>query len=216
MPGRLKILCLGDSYTIGEGLPRKDSWPSQWRTLLATKGQGHVSLRMVARTGWTTRDLRDALQSASLAPAYDLVTLCIGVNNQYQGKSITEFRTELAELIQFALSKNGDNPSRLLGISIPDWSVSPFAKDRNRPKIAKRIDQFNTWNETAFRKIGATYADITTSSRRFEGKPSGFTKDQLHPSRQQVTAWLKAIHHTARPALKEAQNPRWSRALDSP
>ena len=127
----MKYLALGDSYTIGESVNVNDRWPVQ----LANK-IGIDPPQIIAKTGWTTDELTGALETVKLTPPYDLVSLLIGVNNQYRGRSSEEFRTEFIELLNQAIEYADDNKRRVFVVSIPDWGVMPFAEGRNRKKIA--------------------------------------------------------------------------------
>jgi lysophospholipase L1-like esterase len=198
----LKLLFLGDSYTIGEGLDREHRWPEKWVRILKEK---HVAIdehTIVAKTGWTTNDLLKRLKESPLAsPQFDLVTLLIGVNNQYQGLSMTDYEREYRELIEYCLLKTDQNSDRVLAISIPDWGVSPFGQQRDPAKVALEIDAFNKAACRICYKLGIRFVDITSISRNLGSHTEHYAADELHPSGSQVDLWLKHILDRLSPAL---------------
>lgn len=199
-----RYLALGDSYTIGESVDANSRWPMQLTALLRDEGIELGEPTIIARTGWTTSELSQGIDQAHIAGPYELVTLLIGVNNQYRGKSIDEFRIELAALLQRALKFAADRPERVIVVSIPDWGVTPFAKGRDRAAIADAIDQFNAVKEEETKKIGATFIEITRDSRLASDDNSLLAPDGLHPSGKMYEQWAKAVL----PAAKIALGPR--------
>jgi hypothetical protein len=137
------FLSLGDSYTIGESVEVKDRWSVQLAGLLRKKGVDVAPPDIIARTGWTTAALAEAIQKSGNAKTYDLVSLLIGVNNQYRGQPLDRYRTELRELLQTAIRFAKGKPGRVMVLSIPDWGVTPFATGRDRGRIAAESDAFN-------------------------------------------------------------------------
>ena len=136
-------LALGDSYTIGESVPENQRWPSQLTKLLSEKNI-HISLpRIIAKTGWTANELKTEINNSKLDYPYDWVSLLIGVNNQYQGKSLKEFKGHFEILLSDAITFAGNNKEQVFVVSIPDWGVMPFSKNLDKEKIAKEIDDFN-------------------------------------------------------------------------
>jgi len=189
-----RILALGDSYTIGESVAEADRWPNQLaRELKAEKPQ------IIAKTGWTTDELSDTLNKFLPREHYQLVTLLIGVNNQYRGRDSEQYRREFAGLLQRAIGFAGDNPKHVIVVSIPDWGVTPFAEGRDRAKIGREIDLFNAINRTETTRLGAHYVDITPVSRRND--PTLVAPDGLHPSAKQYADWVKLIVPVAKRAL---------------
>ena len=186
------VLALGDSYTIGEGVEVNDRWPMQMVKQLNDRGESFVTPTIIAKTGWTTDELQAGIKEQELAEKYDWVTLLIGVNNQYRGRDIDEYRAQFHELLKLAIDKAGNNPKRVIVLSIPDWGVTPFAIKRNRdPKlIAKQIDQFNQVNREATEELKVNYIDITKLSRDAAENPSKFlVADELHPSAEMYKQW---------------------------
>ncbi len=184
----LSFLHLGDSYTVGEGVPPAQSWPSQLKHLLEVKGWRVGDVTMLAETGWTSGDLLRAMATGSLQGGRDLVTLCIGVNNQYQGRELQEFRHDLVELLNQAGTLTCEDGEVVL-LSIPDWSVSPFAADRDTAKICKEIERFNEICFHTAQSLDITYIEWTSLTRLFEDEYGAFADDGLHPSSSQYREW---------------------------
>jgi lysophospholipase L1-like esterase/uncharacterized membrane protein YfcA len=186
-----RILSLGDSYTIGEAVAEAERWPLQLAELLREKGAEVESPTIIARTGWTTLDLQAAVDEAELQPPYDLVTLLIGVNNQYQGRSLEEYREGFAALLERAIELAGSDASRVLVLSIPDYGVTPFASEMDRETIRDELAQFNAANLEITMRAGVAYVDITPISLRAAADPSLVAGDGLHPSGAMYRAWAE-------------------------
>jgi len=189
----VRVLALGDSYTIGEGVAEPDRWPVRLAAMLRARGLNVAAPNIIARTGWTTDDLSAGIDAARPDSTYDLVTLLIGVNNQYRGRSEGEYRTQFRELLDRAIAFAGGRASHVLIVSIPDWGVTPFANGRDRPAIARAIDRFNAVNREEADHRGVHYADITPLSRRAAGDPLRVVADGLHPSATMYAKWLDVI-----------------------
>lgn len=187
----VRILALGDSYTIGEGVAPEERWPVQLAELLRQQGSSTKEPEIIARTGWTTGELQGALEDAELSPPYDLVTLLIGVNNQYRGYPLHEYRAQFAELLQAAIGYAGGRAGRVLVLSIPDWGVTPYAEGRDRRRIASEIDAFNRVNQEETALAGTMYMDITPGSRRAGEDSELLAVDGLHPSGKMYAAWAQ-------------------------
>jgi len=181
-----RYLALGDSYTIGESVAPAERFPNQ---LARELGIGEPQI--IAKTGWTTDELDAAIDAAEPKGPYDLVTLLIGVNNQYRGRDAEEYRKQFVALLQRAIGFAGGDPKKVIVVSIPDWGVTPFAANRDRAKIAREIDHFNAINLEEAARAGARYVDITPISRRDD--PSLIASDGLHPSGKQYAEWVKAF-----------------------
>jgi lysophospholipase L1-like esterase len=193
------FLALGDSYTIGEGVAEDGRWPVQ---LVARLRAAHIEVqapRIIATTGWTTDELSAAMDAADLAPRYGLVTLLIGVNNQYRGRSQAEYREQFLALLERAIALAGD-ARRVVVVSIPDWGVTPFAEGRDRAAIAHEIDAFNAIARDEAHRAFARWVDVTGISREHPGE---VVDDGLHPSARQYARWADAILPEARTALRE-------------
>jgi lysophospholipase L1-like esterase len=193
------FLALGDSYTIGEGVADEGRWPVQ---LVARLREAHVDVqppRIVATTGWTTDELSAAMDAATFDKRYGLVTLLIGVNNQYRGRSAEEYREQFVALLKRAAGLAGD-VRRVVVVSIPDWGVTPFAEGRDRKKIGEEIDAFNAIARFESQRAFARWVDVTGISRK---AASEVADDGLHPSAAQYAKWVQAILPQAEAALKE-------------
>ena len=196
----LHYLALGDSYTIGEAVAAEARWPAMLIARLRRAGVVIDDPRIVAVTGWTTDELAQGMAEASLAPMYDLVSLQIGVNNQYRGRSAEDYRSEFAGLLARAIALAGDRPERVVVVSIPDWGVTRFAHDQQRDPaaIAVALDAFNAIARDQARRSGAHFVDITPISR---SHPDLLADDGLHPSAAQYSLWVEAILPVMRKAL---------------
>jgi lysophospholipase L1-like esterase len=184
------FLALGDSYTIGEGVVAVERWPNQLVAELRKRGVDIAEPRIIAKTGWTTDELNAAIDSERVQDTFDLVTLLIGVNNQYRGRDSENYRLEFRSLLSRAIHFAGGDARRVIVVSIPDWGVTPFAVARDRARIAAEIDAFNRINRDVTMKAGARYADVTPMSR--EGA-SMVVNDGLHPSAAMYARWTAAI-----------------------
>jgi lysophospholipase L1-like esterase len=198
-----RYLALGDSYTIGEGVAESGRWPVQLAGILRESGREMSDPTIIARTGWTTGDLMKGIDAAGPSGPYDLVTLLIGVNNQYRGRPIDEYREEFRTLLKRSVAFAGGEPGRVLVLSIPDWGVTPYAEGRDRARIAREIERFNDVNKDETRRAGARYVDVTGPSRSAATDRAALVGDGLHPSGKMYEAW-------ARLALPEAE-----KALDA-
>jgi len=196
-------LALGDSYTIGEGVETAARFPVQLSEKLTRNGFLVDTPEIVAQTGWTTDELAAAVAGRKLDEKYDLVTLLIGVNNQFRGRDSGEYRTQFAELLQTAAGIAGDEASVIV-ISIPDYGVTPFGRERNPEMIAKEIDLFNQINYEETRKTSARYIDITGISRQAVNNPELIASDGLHPSGGMYRLWVEEIFPVARQILENS------------
>jgi lysophospholipase L1-like esterase len=203
LPGerQMRFLALGDSYTIGESVPATERWPVQLTAMLNAEGIPLGAPQIIARTGWTTDELSAAIDAAAPQGTYDLVSLLIGVNNQYRNRDAEQYRTELRTLLQRAVAFAGGEPSRVLVLSIPDWGVTPFAASRDRAKIASEIDVYNAVKREEASRIGARWVDITPGSRMAATDPTLVAGDGLHPSGSEYAKWARAAFAPARAAL---------------
>ena len=189
----IRILALGDSYTIGEGVAEADRWPVRLAAMLRGRGKAVAAPKIIARTGWTTDELSAGIDAARPDSAYDLVTLLIGVNNQYRDRSENEYRAQFRALLARAVAFAGGRATRVIVVSIPDWGVTPFANGRDRRGIGQAIDRFNAINREETNHAGARYADITPRSRRAADDETLVAADGLHPSASMYAAWLDVI-----------------------
>jgi lysophospholipase L1-like esterase len=197
----VRLLALGDSYTIGEGVAVEDRWPMQLAALLRTHGMHVAEPTIIARTGWTTDELAAAIASTDVKERYDLVTVQIGVNNQYRGRSVDEYRTQFRALLARAIGFAGGRANHVVVVSIPDWGQTPFAARRDRRRIGLDIDAFNAVNRDETARSGSRYVDITTISRRAADEADLVVADKLHPSARMYAEWVRAIAPTVIAAL---------------
>ncbi|UOQ99052.1 SGNH/GDSL hydrolase family protein [Hymenobacter sp. 5317J-9] len=189
----LSYLALGDSYTIGEGAAAADRWPTQLAGLLTAQGLAVATPDYIARTGWTTAELQAAIADAKPASSYELVSLLIGVNNQYRGQSLTQYRAEFRALLQQAIGFAGGRSSRVVVLSIPDWGQSPFGQRQGRDPVAigLEIDQFNAAAQDECRQAHVACVNITDLTRAAAGTSRQFTSDGLHYSGLQMRLWAE-------------------------
>ncbi len=207
----IRYLALGDSYTIGESVPENERWPVQLAERLQTSLQiapqlggpeGGIELTLIARTGWTTDELWKGIEQTGVTPPYDLVSLLIGVNNQYRGRPLEEYREQFRFLLGKAIQYAGDDPKKVFVVSIPDWGVTPFAAGRNSTQIAAEIDAFNAVNRQEAEAASVAYIDITIYSREAALDRALTASDGLHPSGKMYTGWVERILPIALEALK--------------
>lgn len=192
----IRYLALGDSYTIGESVLENERWPNQLADLVKLsppfkESPKEVEVTIIARTGWTTDELWDGVQAREISPPYDLVSLLIGVNNQYRGLDIEEYRQSFVFLLNKSIEYTGGDANRVVVLSIPDWGITPFADSRDSKKIATEINHFNAVNREETEKAGAHYIDITPISREAVSDPSLIANDGLHPSGKMYAEWAK-------------------------
>jgi lysophospholipase L1-like esterase len=196
----LTFLALGDSYTIGDGVDAEERWPARLVELLRTEGVDIANPMIVAKTGWTTDELADAIDAAKIAGTWNLVSLSIGVNNQYRGRPAEQFRGEFRELLATAITFAGRRASRVIVLSIPDWGVMPYGAGGDRARVAREIDAYNAVKKAETERAGAAWIDVTPLSRSM--KDDGAAADGLHPSGKQYAAWAALALAPARAALK--------------
>src|SRR5690606_21891379 len=181
----IRYLALGDSYTIGESVPESERWPNQLAELIG----GDVEVKIIARTGWTTSELWEGIQKETLTPPYDMVSLLIGVNNQYRGYDKEEYRQEFIFLLNKAIEYAGGDKNKVFVVSIPDWGVTPFAQGRDAAAIAAEIDAFNQINREEATKLQVKYVDVTPVSRQAATQADLVASDGLHPSGKMYAEW---------------------------
>jgi lysophospholipase L1-like esterase len=202
-PVGVGFLALGDSYTIGEGVAPGERWPTQLVSALHRAGIALDDAQIVARTGWTTDELSAAMATQSLHPPYALVTLLIGVNNQYRGRDLANYRQEFRALLERAIDLAGRRPGHVIVVSIPDWGVTRFgrASGRDGAQIAREIDAYNAANAEIAKMLHVGYADVTAVSRAGADHADALTADGLHPSASMYARWAASIAPLAQTAL---------------
>ena len=184
-----QYLALGDSYTIGEAVPLIESFPYQTVQALRKEIFSIAAPEVIAKTGWTTDELQTAMANYQFAKSYDIVSLLIGVNNQYRGYSLEVYKKELKHLMEKALEFAGGKQDHLFILSIPDYSVTPFAQTLDRIKIAQEIDAFNEAKMDLCQSFGVAFINITESTRRAEKNVHLLAADGLHPSAVEYKTW---------------------------
>jgi len=187
-----KYLALGDSYTIGESVPENERWPVQLSEALRKKGRPIEGPTIIATTGWCTDNLQNAINIAHLKEEYGLVSLLIGVNNQYQGKPIEQFKTEFEDLLKTSIRLAGGKKENVFVVSIPDYGFTPYGKPKQE-KISKELDEYNSITRTITAQYGVRYFYITDISRNGLKDPSLVAPDGLHPSGKMYSQWVDLI-----------------------
>ena len=187
----LRFLALGDSYTIGQSVSESERWPVQLGEALRNEGVNVQEVRIIARTGWRTDNLMAAIEDADLTPSYNLVSLLIGVNNQFQGGSISTYEDEFEELLQTAIELAGGDKSKVMVVSIPDYAYTPYGGGST--SISREIDEFNAVNRAITSEYDVAYHNITPISRRGLSETDLVADDDLHPSGKQYTLWVGQI-----------------------
>jgi len=186
----LTYLALGDSYTIGTGVEKSDRWPNQFVEKLKSIKIHIDNAEIVAGAGWTAGDLLKVLEDRKLVAKYDLVSLLIGVNNQYQGGLFTTFQQEFIDLLKFSMEKS-ESRNSIFVLSIPDYGITPFGG--KQAQISDEIDMYNSWIKETCEANKIKYYNITEISRKAENDFRLLAKDELHPSGIMYTEWINMI-----------------------
>jgi lysophospholipase L1-like esterase len=197
----MRFLALGDSYTLGEGVGPEARWPVRLAALLRDRGVAIADATLIAKTGWTTGELLLEIAREHPTGPFELVTLQIGVNDQYRGLGGGPYRHRFGEALRRAIALAGERAGRVIVLSIPDWSVTPHAEGRDRAVIADEIDRFNAVNRQETEVAGARYVDITPGSRQAASDPSLLASDGLHPSGAMYASWARLVLPEALAAL---------------
>ncbi|MGH8038231.1 MAG: SGNH/GDSL hydrolase family protein [Stenotrophomonas sp.] len=201
----LAYLALGDSYTIGEGVAPAERWPVQLATALQEAGHVVAEPQIIATTGWTTDELDAGIDAAAPRGPFGLVSLLIGVNDQYRGRSVDDYRPRFTALLQRAIGFAGKQPRHVLVLSIPDWGVTPYARDNHRDpvQIARELDAYNAAAQAICAEHGVAFVDITAISRTRGAEPAMLVDDGLHPSGAMYTEWTRRALPVARTLLDD-------------
>ncbi|WEK34421.1 MAG: SGNH/GDSL hydrolase family protein [Candidatus Pseudobacter hemicellulosilyticus] len=194
-PTTYTYLALGDSYTIGEGVPLAQNFPYQAVQLLRRSGHDFHAPEIIAKTGWTTDELMAAMADTVFNGSYDYVSLLIGVNNQYRGRPVQEYAEQFTQLLERAIALAGGRPDHVFVLSIPDWGITPFAEGREREQIRREIDLFNSTNQSIAEFYTVHYIDITPGTREVAAYPDLLTTDQLHYSGKEYKRWAEKLEH---------------------
>ncbi len=192
MNKNLSFLALGDSYTIGESVEVSKRWPNQLAQQLQEKGIALEPVKIIAKTGWRSDQLIEAIKKDKDLKKYDLVSLLIGVNNQYQSANFETFKKDFEELLSTATELSNNGKDGVFVLSIPDYGQTPFGASKAE-QIAKELDQYNAWSQSKCEEIGIAYYSITAISRRAKEQANLVAKDQLHPSAIMYEKWCDKI-----------------------
>ena len=200
----LSYLALGDSYTIGEGVPEAGRWPHQLARALRAEGIALDDPLTIATTGWTTDELDAAIDAADPRGPFDFASLLVGVNNQYRGRDVDDYAAGFAALLARAIGFAGVRPGRVLVLSIPDWGVTPFAaaSGRDTAAIARELDAYNAAARRVCDARGVAFVDITAASRARGAEPQMLAADGLHPSGSMYSEWTRLALPVARRLLQ--------------
>lgn len=211
MQAPVQYLALGDSYTIGESVEPDGRWPMQLVVALRAEGVAIDDPRIIATTGWTTDELSAAIDTAAapLGDDYGLVTLLIGVNNQYRGRAVDEYAHEFAVLLERAIGFAGRRADRVVVLAIPDWGVTPFAarSGRDTAAIARELDAYNAAAAKICAQRGVAFVDIAPVSRERGAEPAMLADDGLHPSAAMYSEWARLALPVARRLLAQTRAP---------
>ncbi len=202
-PQATRYLALGDSYTIGEGVPDGGRWPVQLAAALRGEGIALAEPRIIATTGWTTDELDAAIDAAEPIGEFGFVSLLIGVNNQYRGRGVDEYREQFAALLRRAIGFAGGRRDRVLALSIPDWGVTRFGRDSGRDlaRVSRELDAYNAAARDICAEHGVAFVDITPVSRERGLEDAMLAEDGLHPSAAMYAEWTRLALPAARGLL---------------
>lgn len=201
-PKEISYLALGDSYTIGHSLTEKERFPYFVAQLLNNNGFVVTNLKYIAETGWSTVALQNAIANAEPVGSFDIVTLLIGVNDQYQGLDTAGYRIRFTQLLNKAVSISKGVPKHVFVLSIPDYSATPFVSEPNKEKVKQEVEVFNAVNKEVTLQYNISYTDITVLSREVKTNPSLLANDGLHYSAEEHYRWAERLMQSILPALK--------------
>jgi lysophospholipase L1-like esterase len=190
---KLSYLALGDSYTIGESVTEAERYPNQLAEKLKAVAIEFEAVKIIAKTGWTTNELQTAINTENIKDTFDLVSLLIGVNNQYRGYPISSYRIEFDSLLQQCIRFAGGKKERVFVVSIPDYAYTPFGQRSKPTLISQGIDSFNLVNETITKSYNISYFNITPISRKGLEQKQLVATDDLHPSGEQYKLWVASF-----------------------
>lgn len=196
-------LTLGDSYTIGESVPLHESFPYQVVQTLRADGLHFHAPEIIAKTGWTSFELAEHLLHTQLNEQYDFVTLLVGVNNQYRGLDVADFGEDFRFLLRKVIHLSGDKPDHVIVLSIPDWGITPFAKEKDARKIATEIDAFNKVCESAAKESGTQFINITEDTRKAKEDISLLAPDGLHYSEKAHAVWAEKVSNVIQQLIRK-------------
>lgn len=196
-------LALGDSYTIGELVPLKENFPYQLAEMLQAQKIEVAEPVIIAKTGWTTDELATAIREQGMRETFSFVTLLIGVNNQYRGRSLENYKEEFTDLLNQAIAFAKGKNQHVFVLSIPDWGVTPFAEGKDRTEIAHQIDAYNTANKEIALAYQVNWLNITDSTRKNGDDKAFLVEDGLHPSGKEYHIWAECLIPLVASSLKQ-------------
>ncbi|MGB5941673.1 MAG: SGNH/GDSL hydrolase family protein [Leeuwenhoekiella sp.] len=192
--GAYTYLALGDSYTIGQSVCTSCSFPLQLAEAFQDQTRKELQTKIVATTGWRTDNLIEAVKNEDLKNTYDLVTLLIGVNNQYQAKPFSQYETEFVKLLQSAIDLAAGNKDKVVVLSIPDYAFTPFGQQFNNPEeISLELDTYNAYAKSISKDLEITFLNITDITRRGLDQPNLVASDGLHPSAEAYRLFVERL-----------------------
>lgn len=186
-------LALGDSYTIGEGVALYESFPYQLVQLLRQQEYNFYAPEILAKTGWTTDELQNAISKTLLLSKYDFITVLIGVNNQYRGRDAIEYKEQFEDILKKAIELTDGKKDQVIVVSIPDYSITPYAQSMNTQTISKEIEILNGINKALSIQYKVQFVDITTLFIEAKNNSDLIAQDGLHPSAKQYARWAERI-----------------------
>jgi lysophospholipase L1-like esterase len=199
----IRYLALGDSYTIGTAINPENSYPYQLADTLRMMGISVDTTQIIATNGWTTTDLKNGIQEADPSSGFDMVSLLIGVNNQYQGKEIELYKAEFRELLEQAIGFAGGKADRVIVISIPNYGVTPFAASRNPEKIGTELIEYDRIAKEISGEYDIPFINITPISELATDDLSLLASDELHPSAKMYSMWIGEILPTVTKIIEQ-------------
>ncbi len=198
----ITFLALGDSYTIGESVDKEERWPVQLADSLRQRGYSVSPPDIIAETGWTTADLQEAIKEKNPQKSYDLVSLLIGVNNQYQNLNFEQFEQEFEQLLSQAITFAKDGKEDVFVVSIPNYGATPFGQIRNPEQIRKELKQYNETAQSIAEEYEITFINITPISEKALDNPELTASDDLHPSGKMYQQWVSKMLPSILPKIE--------------
>jgi lysophospholipase L1-like esterase len=199
---KISYLALGDSYTIGESIPENLRWPVQLVDQLNNSGFSMAQPEIIATTGWTTDELQTAINEENPSTNYKLVSLLIGVNNQYRGYPIKQYKIEFKKLLEQAISFADGKAERIFVVSIPNYGVTPFGMEKGEDRIRNELLIYDAIADSISSEFNIPFINITPISEKAKTDASYIASDQLHPSGKQYSEWVDLML----PRVKEILN----------
>lgn len=192
-PDSLRYLAMGDSYTVGYAVDPAENFPNQLIGCLRASGGKWAAPALIAHNGWNTHDLLEGIRAGNVRGPFDLVTLMIGVNNQYRGYALPDYEADMLALVKKAIAFAGKKKEHVLVIAIPDWSLTPFASGKNPQQMSREVADFNSINARVSGKLGVTYLDFAAVYRQVSTDPTMTAADGLHPSAKMYALWTRQL-----------------------